>query len=354
MGKNEIFIVHQYLEKSHFKALYDCAEQYGYKIEDFIVLSKRNIFGRCIKGIIIQREIFKSFNTLYKDLYKLLKLRYIKDKTIIVGIAPYDKLLNKYNKYFAKNNSIYFTSWQHWDGSKFPKGNLSNKDKFEELLKNSFNGVACVSEETKKSMCKFFENIQVVNHAINTEQYKKKEIINYGKHKKYLYLGLLIDRKNIQLIIQWIIKNKNIDISFDFAGDGQLKGEIIKLSNIDSRVSYLGKLTKNEIKENLKNYDYIVLPSKEEPFGIVLIEALASGVPGLVSNALGPKEIIKNGYNGFVFDKEKEEEFSEMMFKSLNVSEDEYSNLHKNSLESSSLYDSENIIKKWIKVIENR
>ena len=39
----EVYICHQYLDKSHFLALYKCAEENGYLIKDYIVLGKKHI-----------------------------------------------------------------------------------------------------------------------------------------------------------------------------------------------------------------------------------------------------------------------------------------------------------------------
>jgi len=53
----------------------------------------------------------------------------------------------------------------------------------------------------------------------------------------------------------------------------------------------------------------LILPSRkfknwEELFGIVIIEAMATGIPVIASNCIGPKEIIENGKDGILFKKE--------------------------------------------------
>ena len=347
-----IYIVHQYLEKSHFKALYDCAEENGYIIKGFIVLDKKSILRYLYNGIVKERKIFKSIINFIKCIINLIKLHFLRDKVMLVGIAPYDYLLNKYAKYFKNNNSIYFTSWQVWNGTDFPRGTISNKNTYEKLMKESFKGAACVSKLSENSIKKFFTNTSVVNHSVNIYQYKKKKQDFKVNFKKYIYLGQLIERKNIFIIVNWINNNKDLNFEFYFAGDGLLKDIILELSSKDNRVKYLGKLTKDEIKNTLRNYDYLVLPSKKEPFGIVLLESLASGVPCIVSDAEGPKEIIVDEYNGFIFNKHSEIEFDRKMKNSLFISKDKYYNLTKNAIESSKKYDSKKIIKKWIDVIE--
>ncbi len=131
-----------------------------------------------------------------------------------------------------------------------------------------------------------------------------------------------------------------------------IKVNIRNLYNKDSRVKYLGVLNKQTIKETLREYDYMVLPSKEEPYGIVLIEAMAAGIPCIVSNSIGPSEIITNDKNGFVIDEEVTINSLEKVFrKSINLEYEKYENMSKHCIECSKKYSTETIIKKWIELI---
>lgn len=352
-NKKRIYIVHQYLIKSHFKALYDEAIKYDYEVYDYIVLSKMDIFRRIRNELRDNKSIIDAFKIFLHDFGGLFRLRLLKNQVLIVGIAPYDTLLNKYHKVFKKNNSIYFTSWQFWDGTNFPEGSIENKNTFETLLKTSFKGAACVSKVTEKCMRRYFSNTSVVNHAININKYSTKIVARKEfKIKKFLYLGQLIERKNIGMIIDWINQSKDLNFQFSFAGKGNMVDKIISLDDTNDRVNYLGQLSKSEIQNVLKNYDFLVLPSREEPFGIVLIEALAAGVPCIVSNALGPREIIKDNNNGYVFNVDDKDEFFYKMNCALNMNLNQYSIMHSNALRSSEKYDSTNLIKEWIKVID--
>lgn len=348
---NEIYIIHEYLEQNHFKALYDYAEKYEYSIKDFIVLHKHDILRRCLIGIFKEKKFLESISNFISELIKLIKLRFIKDKIIIVGIAPYDYLLNKYKKVFQKNKCIYFTSWQFWDGSKFPKGSIKNKKEFEKILNEYFVAGACVSNSTEVGLKKILSNTKVVNHSIDINKYDSKNDFSIKKEKKYIYLGQLIERKNINLIIDWIENNKEIECCINFAGIGPLGDRIKELSKKDYRVNYLGKLSKEEIRKTLKNYDYLILPSKEEPFGIVLIEALAAGVPCIVSDTLGPMEIIKNEYTGFIFNKNSAKDFDQIMKNTLILDKKIYKNMSNNCVIEAKKYDSSEIVKKWIEII---
>lgn len=343
----DIYICHQYYDPSHFSALYDCAHKYGYNIKKYIVLSQRHIIGTFIKKL-FKLRFREAFYWLLENEYNLYCLRFIKNKIMIVGLAPYDRLLNKFHSIFRNNKSIYFTSWQFWDGSSFPRGDISNKGMYEELLKSSFKSVACVSKATEQSMLSFFATTEVVNHSIYVKEYKNKT--NYIRNHRYVFIGRFEHVKNIQLIIDTFKDFKEAQI--DFIGFGSLEEIIQHASHKYDNIHNLGKWTKEKIKGMLYGYDFLVLPSIEEPFGIVLLEALAAGIPCITSNALGPSEIIVDGVNGFISKVNINNEFSTMIKRAENLSDDEYESLCQNALQTSLQYSTEEVMKKWLNLLE--
>jgi len=66
------------------------------------------------------------------------------------------------------------------------------------------------------------------------------------------------------------------------------------------RLRFHGPLTQEAWARELSAADCLVLPSRSDSFGMVVVEALASGVPALVSDQVGAKEMISPGRNGFV------------------------------------------------------
>lgn len=341
----KIYILHQYLDTSHFKALYDCAEEYGYKVEEYFVADNFYLFKNVIKYWVKHNGTGIPFRNAFKYYWSQHKLKKIKNEILIVGLAPYDSLLFRYKEAIRNNRAYYFSSWQTWDGSDFPRGNIKNKSKWESILKTTFKGAACVSKTTQKGVSQFIEHTCVVNHALPIEEYVKK--VNYNLKQKFLFCGRFEDSKNMRYILDWLKDNMCIKCTFDFAGFGSYQKEIEELSEKDKRVKYLGLLDKSEIKKILSDYDFIVLPSKVEPFGISLIESLAAGTPCLASNASGPAEIIEDGYNGIVCDKDSYESYTMAMSRAINISFEDYTMLCKNALVSGKEYSSRIIAQKW-------
>lgn len=77
-----------------------------------------------------------------------------------------------------------------------------------------------------------------------------------------------------------------------------LKLTVDKL-NIQNKVIFTGEIL--NAKEYIKSFDIMVLPSINEPFGRVIIEAMALGTPVIASKSGGIPEIIEDGKNGYLF-----------------------------------------------------
>jgi glycosyltransferase involved in cell wall biosynthesis len=65
-------------------------------------------------------------------------------------------------------------------------------------------------------------------------------------------------------------------------------------------ISVLGPLPQSALAERLRGADCLVLPSRNESFGMVVPEALAAGLPVVVSDRVGAAELIEDGQNGWV------------------------------------------------------
>jgi glycosyltransferase involved in cell wall biosynthesis len=66
------------------------------------------------------------------------------------------------------------------------------------------------------------------------------------------------------------------------------------------RISLAGPLDQRGLAAELNHAGCLVLPSRHDSFGMVVAEALAAGVPALVSEMVGAKDLVKAGENGWV------------------------------------------------------
>ncbi len=66
------------------------------------------------------------------------------------------------------------------------------------------------------------------------------------------------------------------------------------------QVELTGVLTGPELSRTFANFDVLAFPSETDTFGLVVLEALASGVPAVVTDRGGPQYTVRHGSTGFV------------------------------------------------------
>ena len=91
-------------------------------------------------------------------------------------------------------------------------------------------------------------------------------------------------------------KDEN-NVILRIGGDGTERENLEKLVNelsLQDKVEFLGSLNREEVKIEMKKCNVFSLASKFETFGVVLIEALATGTPVISTNCGGPYDIIND------------------------------------------------------------
>ncbi len=127
-------------------------------------------------------------------------------------------------------------------------------------------------------------------------------------HSDIIYVGRLMDFKNIHLIIESLaaLKEKGSILKCVVIGKGPAKTKLQRLASqlgVTNQIKWLGTLESYDVYAHMKAAKVLVLPSKREGFGLVAIEANASGTPVLTADYTGnaTKDLIEDGVNGYVF-----------------------------------------------------
>ena len=117
---------------------------------------------------------------------------------------------------------------------------------------------------------------------------------------RWIAVGRLEAAKDYASLLRAVAQLPNITL--DIAGAGSSEDELKALSHaldLEARVTFLG--TREGIPALLRQYDAYVLSSTREGFGIAIVEAMASGLPVVVTDAGGPAEIVgRDGGAGLV------------------------------------------------------
>ncbi len=155
-----------------------------------------------------------------------------------------------------------------------------------------------------------FEKINVVPNGVSPSNFTVSER-DYDFRRKYamdnekiiLFMGRLVYEKGIQHLISAMPKilNNYHDAKLIVAGKGGMLGELqneVNSLGLGNKVYFTGQLSPKQVQKMYKCADIAVFPSTYEPFGIVAIEAMLSGVPTVVTDIGGLNEIVDHGVTG--------------------------------------------------------
>ena len=133
------------------------------------------------------------------------------------------------------------------------------------------------------------------NNKLTSDVDEKEKIVTL------ISIGELNKNKNNEVIIKAMEKTNNQNIHYFLCGVGDEETVLKNLSkqlNLDSKVHFLG--FRKDVKELLKSADVFVLPSYREGLSRSLMEAMASGLPCVVSKIRGNVDLVEDNINGFL------------------------------------------------------
>lgn len=226
--------------------------------------------------------------------------------------------------------------------------------------KETNNHFIAISKDSYKYLTKnlpaFFEgNIHLLHNAIDFNLFNRETNKKLPNDKiKLITVGHLNKNKNQTFLIHvmhFLIKN-NINCELQIFGDGPIKGEIEILINnykLNNNVFLRGKV--ENIEEHLWQSHLYVHSALSEAFGLVLIEAMASGLPVICLDGKGNRDIVKDSENGFIIYKNNPKAFANMII-SIIENKEFYESMSKNAIETAKKYDIKNYVGNLINLYE--
>lgn len=119
----------------------------------------------------------------------------------------------------------------------------------------------------------------------------------HSGEKKYIYVGRLIDCKNVRFLIEVF---NHLQKPLTIVGHGEQSEELQSIAK--SNISFLGFVANKELNSIYRAHDVFILPSKSEPWGLVVEEAIYWGLPVIVSNNVGSGcDMVKRLKTGCIF-----------------------------------------------------
>ena len=256
--------------------------------------------------------MFKIFNKRLEKLYKEI----IKKEGKIDIIHCQSSLWAEISaNYISKKYNIPLIITEH---SSIEKA-VYIKESYKHLIKKSYveaDKLIAVGNGLKKEISKFSgrKNIEVIHNLIPVENFHIKKAEN--KDFTFFSLAFLEGEKGMDILIKAFSKYfKETASKLIIGGDGSQKEYLIKLCEdlgITNQVDFIGALSREEVSEYMSSCDSFVLASKYETFGVVYIEALASGKP-IIGTYNGGADDIINKDNGLIVKVDEIEELGRAM-----------------------------------------
>ncbi|MEF8940414.1 MAG: glycosyltransferase, partial [Salinivenus sp.] len=108
-------------------------------------------------------------------------------------------------------------------------------------------------------------------------------------------VGRLSPQKNVGGLLDALARQAGTETTLTIVGDGPRRSELeqqARTLGLKNRVRFLGQCDRGSVREALWDAHAFVLPSHHETFGVVLLEAMATGLPVLATASGGPEDLV--------------------------------------------------------------
>lgn len=317
-------------------------------------------------------SIFKSNQDVSFD-FSEVKISYLSNKKF--DISNFYKSLITYTTliysilFFKKRNAIYVSTFPSisflfflFKGSKnlivseHAQFNAHNSifNFFRKLFYKNFKKIVLLTDKQYVLFSEFVskENLLIIPNPINIVSQKSNR-----DSDKIVTVGRLVPEKGFDILIEIVDKLIKVkpQLKLVIVGSGPEK------VNLFNRIKSLGLVENIEIIENetnvsrhLENSSVFVVTSLTESFGIAMLEALSVGVPVVAFDAGdGPKKMISDGNNGFLVPFGNNSLFEKKVLALLDSEVIIWNEFSKNAVNSSLMYDVNNVYLMWKDVFKN-
>lgn len=141
------------------------------------------------------------------------------------------------------------------------------------------------------------KKIGIVPNVVDTDYFTPST----GQRKEHpfriLTVALLTPVKGIDVLLNAFAQafDRAENVLLEIGGDGIQRKELQELTkklHLEKQVRFLGLLSREQVRSAMRRSNIFVLPSHVETFGVVLIEAMATGLPVIATRCGGPEDIV--------------------------------------------------------------
>lgn len=360
------------LEKQTVTLVNELAKTKEYKIQIISVydMLKGKSFYSLDKNVDV--KFLADFGPNHKAFYYALKhfrlIKLLKESFVMIKCGIYKSFVLK--KYIKKLDTDIIIS-SRIEFSKLIKRrdtlNISqehsyiNSKKYINKVKKYFKNIDKIVVMTKKAKEDYEKWLKYSNSKAKVydipNMLEESKVDNFAKfnNKTLISVGRLEKEKDFLTLLDVfkIINEKYNDVKLKIVGEGLQRREIeekIEKLNLNNKVILTGRISSQEVQEQMSASSVFVLTSLCESFSLVLCEAMEIGLPCVSFNIdVGPKEIIQNGINGYLIDNRDVNDMASCI-ENLLIDENKWNNISNNSIESVKKYYSESVVNEWQKL----
>ena len=226
------------------------------------------------------------------------------------------------------------------------------------LAINKSDGVTAVSEFLKKETVKLFEpkrDVEVISNFVDTELFYRmpqtgeiRDQLEMDNKKVCIHISNFRPVKRIRDVLKTFHSIvRAVPATLLLVGDGPERSDAevwVRENGIAEHVRFLGKI--DDIVPLLSVSDLMLMPSSGESFGLAALEAMACGVPVIVTNMGGFPEFIGNGKHGYLVELGNVGRMSEKALELLSDS-DKWEAFSRNCVEQARKYHVSSLVERY-------
>lgn len=158
-------------------------------------------------------------------------------------------------------------------------------------------------------------DVHLLRYGFDHERFRARElpVLPASGHIRLINVGSFQHKKNQIFIVSVAraLREAGIDFQVDLLGDGENRARVqaeVDRSRLGNRITLHGNV--DRVEEWLWRSHLYLHTAWYEPFGLVLLEAMAAGLPCVVLDGKGNRDLIEQGQNGYMIDEQDPSEFA--------------------------------------------
>lgn len=256
----------------------------------FFKKAAKYVINNDVDIVIVYDALSKQYLDLIKK--KAPKVKIIMEVTISTHAFQREQFINDMSKYH--HSGFYKEEPVIW------------KDSVLEQQQKEFQAVDyffAPSEVVIKSLefCKISKDkIVKIPYGVNVQQFNYVQKVASATPVRLLFVGGLLYRKGLHHLLKVISSYSSKEVILNIAGAISMDNPLYQQYKKHENINFLGFVTRDIITKEFQDSSYFILPSLGEGFGLVTLEALATGTPVICSDFTGGNDAITDNTNGLV------------------------------------------------------